>query len=375
MKIGRVALGLTFALSLSAMGAVAPSAADTIKIAVAGPLSGNYAQYGLYLRNAVELAVKTINERKLAGEHTFEVVAEDDQMDPRQAATVAQKLSSQDDVLGVVGHFSSTATLAAQPIYARAGIPMISPSSTSPDLAGKPNFYRTAVTDDVVSSQLAEFAVNKAGYKRIAVLYQTGTSTIAQGEVFARRAKELGAEIVLYEGHEPERVDFQAVATSLVPLKPDLIFTPTFTTEASKIARQLREAGIQAPLMGTDALFDPQFVDLAGDAADGTYAAAFFHEGSSRESAQSFVKDYTAAYKQGPEGYGANAYDAALLFAGAVKEAGADRDKVLEWLGSLGNSRDAFPGVTGDIRFDDAHNVQKGIIVVQLKNGRFTPVE
>lgn len=375
MRKRHIVFGSALALFMSAFGSVMPSAADNIKIAVAGPLSGNYAQYGLYLRNAVELAVKKINAEKLGGDNTFEVVAEDDQMDPRQAATVAQKLSSDDDIIGVVGHFSSTSTLAAQPIYARAGIPMISPSSTSPDLAGKSNFYRTAVTDDVVSSQLAEFAVNKAGYKRIAVLYQTGTSTIAQAEVFAARAKELGAEIVLYEGHEPERVDFQAVVTSLVPLKPDLVFVPTFTAEASKIARQLREASIQAPLMGTDALFDPQFAALAGDAGNGTYAAAFFHEGSTRESARNFVRDYTAAYGQSPEGYGANAYDAALLFAAAVKDGGADRQKVLDWLGSLGHARPAFSGVTGDIRFDDQHNVMKGITIVQLKDGRFVPVE
>ncbi|MGH6631562.1 MAG: ABC transporter substrate-binding protein, partial [Burkholderiales bacterium] len=238
------------------------------------------AQYGTYLRNAVELAAKHINDAGAAGSYTIEVVPQDDQMDPKQAATVAQRLVSEGDILAVVGHFSSTTSLAAQPIYERAGIPMISPSSTSPDLANKSNFYRTAVTDDVVSTQLADYAVGKKGFKRIAILYQTGTSTIAQGEIFAKHAKELGAEIVLMEGHEPERVDFQAAVTTLVPLKPDLVFVPTFTAEASKIARQLREAGITAPLMGTDALFDPQFIKLAGDAGNGTYAAAFFVESS-----------------------------------------------------------------------------------------------
>ena len=376
MKTRRSVLGAALALSLAASGlAVTAASADTVKIAVVGPMSGNYAQYGAYLRNAVELAAKHINAGGLAGANTVEVVAEDDQMDPRQAATVAQKLSSQADILAVVGHFSSTTSLAAQPIYARAGIPMISPSSTSPDLANKPNFYRTAVTDDVVSAQLADFAVTAKGYKKIAVLYQTGTSTIAQAEIFAARAKALGAEIVLYEGHEPERVDFQAAVTSLVPLAPDLVFVPTFTAEASKIARQLREAGIEAPLMGTDALFDPQFVELAGDAGEGSYAAAFFHENSQRDSARAFVSEYTAGYGQAPEGYGANAYDAALLVAASVKENGADRAKLLEWLGSLGNSRDAFPGVTGDIGFDEAHNVRKNIIIVELKGGRFSPVE
>jgi branched-chain amino acid transport system substrate-binding protein len=349
--------------------------ADTVKIAVVGPMSGNYAQYGTYLRNAVELAAKDINAAKLAGGYTVEVVAEDDQMDPKQAATVAQKLASRGDIFAVVGHFSSTTSLAAQPIYARAGIPMISPSSTSPDLTNKPNFYRTAVTDDVVSTQLADFAVGKKGFKRIAVLYQTGTSTIAQAEIFAKRAKELGAEIVLYEGHEPERVDFQAAATALVPLKPDLIFLPTFTAEASKIARQLREAGIKAPLMGTDALFDPQFVELAGDAGEGTYAAAFFHENSQRESAKKFVEAYKAAYGQAPEGYGANAYDAALLLAAAAKEGSGDRAKTLEWLGMLGNSKPAFPGVTGELGFGADHNVRKDIIIVELKAGKFGPVQ
>ncbi|MFO1061351.1 MAG: ABC transporter substrate-binding protein [Dongiaceae bacterium] len=367
--------GTALAASLLTAGIIATARAESVKIAVVGPMSGNYAQYGAYLRNGVELAAKAINASGAAGSYTIEVVAEDDQMDPKQAATVAQRLVSANDILAVVGHFSSTTSLAAQPIYQRAGIPMISPSSTSPDLANKANFYRTAVTDDVVSTQLADYAVKTKGFKRIAILYQTGTSTIAQGEIFAKRAKELGAEIVLMEGHEPERVDFQAVVTKLVPLKPDLVFVPTFTAEASKIARQLREAGITAPLMGTDALFDPQFIELAGAAGDGTYAAAFFDENSTRPSAKAFVDAYKAAYGQAPEGYGANAYDAALLIAAAVKAAGPDRAKLLDYLGSLGNAQPAFPGVTGDIGFGADHNVHKNILVVELKGGKFQPAQ
>ena len=364
------------ALAMSALTLAASSAcADTVKIAVVGPMSGSNAQYGTYLRNGVELAAKDINASGAAGKHTIEVVVEDDQMDPKQAATVAQRLASAGDVFAVVGHFSSTSSLAAQPIYQRAGIGMISPSSTSPDLSNKPNFYRTAVTDDVVSTQLADYAVKRKGFKRIAVLFQTGTSTIAQAQIFAKRAKELGAEVVLMEGHEPERVDFQAVVTSLRPLKPDLIFAATFAGEASRIARQMREAGITAPLMGTDALFDPQYVKLAGAAGEGTFAAAFFHENSKRPSANSFVKAYKAAYGQAPEGYAANAYDATLLIGAALKEVGPDKAKLLDYLGSLGNGRAAFAGVTGNIGFNPDHNVRKNIQVVELKGGQFVPVE
>lgn len=364
------------ALTASAFTLAASSVfADKVKIAVVGPMSGNYAQYGAYLRNGVELAAKDINASGAAGKHTIEVVVQDDQMDPKQAATVAQRLASAGDVIAVVGHFSSTSTLAAQPIYQRAGIGMISPSSTSPDLSNKANFYRTAATDDVVSAQLAEYAIKRRGFKRIAVLFQTGTSTIAQGQIFAKRAKELGAEIVLMEGHEPDRVDFQAVVTALRPLKPDLVFAPTFAGEASRIARQMREAGIAAPLMGTDALFDPQYVKLAGTAGDGTFAAAFFHEDSKRPSANVFVKSYKAAYGQAPEGYAANAYDATLLIGAALKEVGPDKAKLLEYLGTLGNRRPPLAGVTGDIGFSPDHNVRKNILVVELKGDRFVPVE
>ncbi len=346
-------------------------AAAPVKIAVVGPMTGNYAQYGEYLRKSAELAAKDLNARRGTGGAPIEIVAEDDQMDPRQAATVAQRLASRSDILAVVGHFSSTTSLAAQPIYDRAGIVMISPSSTSPALSGKHNFFRTAVTDDLVASQLAEFAVRKLGAKNIAILYQTGTSTIAQGEIFAKRAKALGASIVLSEGHEPERVDFLAVMTKLASLKPDLIFTPTFTVEAAKIARQAREAGIKAPLMGTDALYDTQLLKLAGDAAQGFYAASFFHHAVDRPAARAYVDAYRKETGSFPEGYGANSYDAVGVLAWAVGEVGNDRGKVRLVLETLGNAKPKYQGVTGDIGFNKDHNVVKEVFIVRAKGDEF----
>lgn len=371
----RFRFGLSAAAAMVMVSLGAPAlAADTVKIAVAGPLSGNYAQYGEYLKRSAELAAADINAAGGVSGMQIEIIAEDDQMDPRQAATVAQRLSARGDIVGVVGHFSSTSSLAAQPIYARNSIVMISPSSTSPDLAGKPNFFRTAVTDEVVSRQLADYAVETLGAKRIAVLYQTGTATITQAEIFEARARELGAEILLSEGHEPERVDFQAVMTRLAPMNPDLLFTPTFTVEASRIARQAREAGIQASMMGTDGLFDTQLLRLGGDATDGYYAAAFFHHTIDRPEARHYVETYQAKFGEYPEGYGANAYDAVGLIAWAVGRVGTDPAAIIGALEQLqGDER--YVGVTGEITFQPNHNVLKDILVVQARNGEFELVD
>lgn len=368
-------VGVAAILSAGLLWTGGAHAAEPVKIAVVGPMSGNYAQYGDYLRKSAELAARDINARGGAGGSPIEIVVEDDQMDPRQAATVAQRLASRPDILAVVGHFSSTASLAAQPIYDRAGIVMISPSSTSPALSGKRNFFRTAVTDDLVASQLAEFAVRNLGAKKVAILYQTGTSTIAQAEIFAKRAKDLGANIVLSEGHEPERVDFLAAMTKLASLKPDLIFTPTFTVEAAKIARQAREAGIRAPLMGTDALYDTQLLKLAGDAAQGFYAASFFHHSVDRPAARAYVEAYKQATGSFPEGYGANSYDAVGVLAWAVGQVGKDRAKVRQALETLGNEKPKYRGVTGDIGFNKEHNVVKDVFIVRAKGDEFELAE
>ena len=226
----------------------------------------------------------------------------------------------------------------------------------------------------MVSRQLADYAVSRIGAKRVAVLYQTGTATITQAEIFEQRARELGAEIVLSEGHEPERVDFLAVMTKLAPMNPDLLFTPTFTVEAAKIARQAREAGIQAPLMGTDGLFDTQLLKLGGDATEGYYAAAFFHHTMDRPLARKYVDAYRQAYGEYPEGYGANAYDAVGLFAWAVAKAGNDASAIAGALESLQGAT-TFSGVTGEISFQPNHNVLKDIVVVQAKNGEFVLVQ
>jgi len=299
-------------------------------------------------------------------------VVEDDGMDPKQAPVVAQRLTLQPEVLAVVGHFSSTTCLAAVPIYDRGKLAVISPSATSPDLAGSsPYWFRILVTDQEVSVKLGDYAVGKLKAKRVAILYAQAAGAISQAEWFEETVKPNGSSILLKEPHEIGTKDFTAVLTKVVGLKPDLIFFPAYIAEGAPLVRQSRELGYKGALMGTDAMYTPELPSLAGPAADGVYAPAFFHPADPRPEARAYVEAYRAKYGELPEAYGANSYDAANLIFEAIRKGGTSREAIQKYMDGVGTKHPAFQGVTGSASFDAKHNVTKPLSVAVLRGGKW----
>ena len=350
--------------------------AQDLVIAVAGPMTGNYAQYGKFMRTNVELAAQQVNAKGGINGRKIQVVVEDDGMDPKQAPVVAQRLTLRPEVLAVVGHFSSTTCLAAVPIYDRGKLVVISPSATSPDLAGSsPYWFRILVTDQEVSVKLGEYAADKLKAKRLAILYAQAAGAISQAEWFEETLKRKGGEIILKEPHEIGTKDFTAVLTKVAGLKPDLIFFPAYIAEGAPLVRQARELGYKGALMGTDAMYTPELPSLAGAAADGVYAPAFFHPADSRPEARAYVEAYRAKYGELPEAYGANSYDAANLIFEAIRKGGATREAIQKYMDGVGTRQPAFAGVTGSAAFDAKHNVTKPLSVAILKGGQWELVK
>ncbi|MDZ4185901.1 MAG: branched-chain amino acid ABC transporter substrate-binding protein, partial [Desulfuromonadales bacterium] len=206
--------GWTVALLAVSLCAAPAFAADTIKIGVAGPHTGDLAPYGLPTKDAAEMIVAEVNAKGGVNGKQIELMIVDDQCKPEVATNVASKLVSE-GVNIVIGHVCSGATKAALGIYKEAKVITISPSATNPPLTKSgeyPNFYRTIAADDDQGKMAADFVVGKLGAKKIAILHDKGDYGKGFAD-FAKAAIEADgkAKVVTYEGITPAAMDYSAV--------------------------------------------------------------------------------------------------------------------------------------------------------------------
>jgi len=199
----RLCVAVIIGMSMMFLFSGLSSAADTIKLGVAGPHSGDLASYGIPTVKAAELVVKDVNAKGGILGKKVELLVEDDVCKPEVATNTATKLLSE-KVDVVLGHICSGATKAALGIYKDSKIIAMSPSATNPALTQSgdyPNFFRTIASDDAQAKLEVDFALNKLKAKKIAVLhdkgdYGKGLAEFAKGFL----EKDKRAEVVLYEG-------------------------------------------------------------------------------------------------------------------------------------------------------------------------------
>ncbi len=345
--------------------------ADEITIGVAGPMTGDQSKLGEDLRIGVSLAVDEWNAKGgVLGKRVRAEVA-DDQHDPRQAVSVANKLVNL-GVAGVVGHFNSSSSIPASEVYRNAMIPMITPASTNPQVTDRqlPNVFRICGRDDQQGLVAARFVVDQLKPKRVAILHDKTTYGQGLADEFKRWLADLSkgsVQVVSYQGIIQGDKDFRGVLTSLSGLKPELIFFGGIYPEGGLIAKQARELGLLAPILSGDGVIDPEFVKIAGPAAEGTYLT-FADIPAERPETKRFLDLYSARHGKRFAPYAVYAYDAANVLLSAIKDAQSSEGKnIIEAL-----RRIRFEGATGTIQFDPKGDVLKSPYVVWIvKNGDF----
>lgn len=340
---------------------------ETIKIGIAGPMTGDQAKMGTDFKNSVTLAVEEWSAKGGVLGKKIAVMIADDQRDPKQAVSVANKLVNKGAV-GIIGHFNSSCSIPASDVYNRAGIPMITPASTNPQLTekGYRGVFRVCGRDDQQGKVAAGFVINQLKLKKVAVIHDKTTYGQGLAEEFK---KFLGGmvEVVYYGGIVQGDKDFKAVLTAIKDKKPELIFFGGIYPEAGLLVKQARELGLSVPFMSGDGTIDPKFIEIAGaQAAEGTYLT-FSPDPQHIPTAKEFIDKYKAKYGElGP--YSIYAYDATNILLTAVKEAGTkDGKAIIERLHSM-----EFSGALGKIKFDNRGDVTVAPYVVWItKNGKF----
>ncbi|WP_211455341.1 branched-chain amino acid ABC transporter substrate-binding protein [Collimonas antrihumi] len=357
---------LTAAIAL-VLSASAYAQEQVVKIAHVGPITGPIAHIGKDNENGARMAIEELNAKgiTLDGKKTkFVLIAEDDASDPKQATAVAQKLVDA-KVAGVIGHVNSGTSIPASKIYYDAGIPQISPSTTSAKYTQQ-NFnttFRVVASDSQLGSALGRYAAKTLHAKTAAVIDDRTAYGQGLAEEFTKAAKAAGITIVATQYTNDKATDFNAILTSFKAKKPDVVFFGGLDAGGGPMLRQMKQLAIKAKFMGGDAICTSDLPKLAGDGI-GNDQVICAEAGGVEESARKSLDDFKTAYKQkyGKDVviYAPYTYDALMTMADAMQKAkSADPKKYLPELAKIHHK-----GVTGMISFDAKGDIKDGTITL-----------
>lgn len=362
-----VGLGL-FALGTAAAWAQAP---EVVRIGFASPLTGAQAHYGKDNQNGAQMAIDDLNARgvKIAGKVVrFELLVEDDQADPKVGTVVAQKLVDA-GIHAMVGHFNSGVTLPASKVYFDAGIPQVSVSTNVKYTRQKfKTAFRIMADDDKQGAALGRYATQQLKLKRFAVIDDRTAYGQGLADAFTNTVRAAKAQVVKREFTNDKAVDFRNILTSIRKTEPDAIFFGGYDAQAGPMAKQMRELGMNIPLLGGETMNTAKFLQLAGAAAEGHIASTPGAALESRPGGKAFAQRYRERYKQDIGLYAPYFYDSVMVIAAAMERANTTAPAKL--LPALRNVRHA--GVTADISFDNTGELQQGLLsVFRVTDGKW----
>jgi branched-chain amino acid transport system substrate-binding protein len=388
-KLSVVALSVLAAFTLTACGqkeepkpvaAPAPAALPVkpeivVKLGHVAPMTGPQAHLGKDNENGAVLAIEELNAQGLeigGAKIKFELLAEDDQADPKQGTIVAQKLVDA-KVNGVIGHLNSGTTIPASKLYFDAGIPQVSGSATNPKYTqqGFNTAFRVMANDVQQGKILGEFAV-KQGVKTVAIVDDRTAYGQGLADEFRKAAEAAGLKVVANEYTNDKATDFKAILTKIKSKKADLVFFGGMDAQGGPMVKQMKELGIKAKFLGGDGVCTPEFMKLGGAATEGQYCSLPGMPLDKLAKGPEFRDKYTKKFGAEIQLYAPYVYDAVMVVADAMKR--ADSVQPGNYLPMLGKTQ--LDGVTAKIAFDELGDLKGGAIsIYQYQGGTLSYVE
>lgn len=365
---------LTLAALLACAGAA--SAADqVVKIGVSGPLSGANAFAGKDNENGVRLAVEELNAQKLTlggNALRFSLVSEDDQGDPKAGVNVAQKFADA-GVKFVLGPYNSGVAIPASRVYSEAGI-LMSTVGTNPKITqgGYTNVFRIVASDLQVGGSMAAYAAKELKLKNVGVIDDRTAFGQGIAAEFKRQAKASGLTVAAHEFTTDKASDFAAILTAMKAKKVDAIFFGGYAPQGAPMARQMKQLGLNAKLLGGDTLCSPEMAKLGGDAVGANVLCAQAGAILAKQAGgPAFQQRYRARFNAAPDVYAPSFYDQTMFIAQAIRSANSVDPKAV---GAQLHSG-AYQGVVGNYAYDAQGNLKKTTVTVYtFNNGALAPL-
>ena len=361
-KILALILSSIMVMSL-AVGCGAKS--DTIKIGTIQPISGAISAFGTQSRDAIKMAVEEINANGGALGKKIELIVEDDEANPEKTVNVFKKLATQDKIVGLVGALTSKCTLAITKEAQQRKIVMITPTSTNDTVTDEGDYiFRACYNDSFQGNVVAKFAIDNVNAKSAAILFDN-TNDYSKGlkDNFKKKFEELGGKVVSEDSYATGDKDFNAQITKIKGGNVDVLFIPDYYSTVSLIAKQVKNQGVKATMLGADGW--DEIVNNAGDEVVGSYYSNHYSPDADDKEVKDFVINYKSKFNIEPNALAALAYDATYILVDAIKKAGStDSEKIKN---ATKETNKKF--VTGQIKFDEKRNPIKSAVMVKIEKG------
>jgi branched-chain amino acid transport system substrate-binding protein len=372
-KVFAVSCALLLLCCLAGYGGGAKEIEEVV-IGVVGPMTGAAAQSGNNMRDAVALGIEELNEKGIPGGIRLRMVVVDDEGNPTKSINGNTRLVYNENAKAVIGAVHSSCTLANMVVTQEAGIPQITPISTSPEITEQGNkwIFRTAATDAVQATNIVNIALEKLGKERLAAIYVSNDYGRDGYKVLDKVATEMGRPPVAAESFNRGDKDFSSQLLKIKGANPDTLIIWSLYEEAALIAKQVAQMGLDVQLMGGGGLTNSKYVELGGPATEGTIMCQTYHPSSQEAHVKTFTEKFNSKYGRDPDPNAAQSYDAIMILGQAMRKAGVeDPAAIRDAIAAV----ESFNGVTGKITFDETGDSPRDMMIIQILGGEYTLYE
>jgi branched-chain amino acid transport system substrate-binding protein len=337
-----------------------------------GSMSGDQATFGNSTDNGIKLAIKERNAKGGVKGRKIELVTLDTAGKQTEAATVVTRLINDHKVVAILGEVASSLSLAAAPKAQEAQIPMISPSSTNPDVTAVGDYiFRVCFVDAFQGYVTAKFARENLKAEKAAILYdQAQAYSSGLGKDFEKAFTEMGGKIVTTQAYTGGNRELSSQLQEIKTSGADVVFLPGYYSDVGTILRKAKDSGIKAPFLGGDGWDSEELPKIAGDAVNGHYFANHYSPEETRPEVVSFVESYKKDNNGAiPDGLAALGYDAAHVLFDAMERAPSLAGPDLR--DAIAATKD-FKGVSGTFSINEDRNAEKSAVIIEYKDGKQT---
>jgi branched-chain amino acid transport system substrate-binding protein len=327
-----------------------------------------------FATSIVEGARFAVKEKNLEGgikvdgkEYRVVLVEKDSQNKPESAVSAAHELINQEHVSAIIGPATSRNAIPVAGVVDKAQIPMITPTATNPEVTrGTQYVFRVCYTDDFQGKVMAKFVKEELNLQRAAVLYDIATPyNRGISEIFKKNFKELGGEIVAFEGYITGDQNFRAQLLRIKASEPEILFIPNYPQDIIIQIDQIYELGIETQIIGSDSM---GFRKESRAKLEGVFFSEHFSTEIPSDKVKIFLKDYESEYNAAPIGSGALAYDAfGVLFQAVKDQDSIDPKKIRTGLNAIRN----YEGVTGTIDYNGSPDPVKSVVIINVRDGKY----
>lgn len=348
-----------------------PEAEEPIRIGFATPLTGDAASWGLPGKRGAEIALDKVNKEGGINGRKLELIFEDDKCDGATAATIANKFINIDKVPAIIGPMCSGAILSMAPITEQNRVVLLAAGASAPNVRNAGEYVFTIYPlDDYEAGRAAEFAYERLGRRKAAILYANNDYGKGAKDVLEQRFGNKGGEIDIVESYLVTAKDFRAQLTKIKNSDADVLFIWGQPNEMVPILIQIQELGLKLQIVTTSVVIETDDLKKTGtEIAEGVIYTVF--KKVSNFNAQYLKNEHQNRYGKEEDGLTPFGYDVVLLIADALRDVGTDAEKIKDYLYSV---RD-FPGASGTMSFDEYGTVVKEFEFKTVKGGEFVPLE